>query len=210
MRSLLAVAALLALLVPAAAQTYYGPVVDVPQLMVPGPLGEKALGDPNAPVKIVEYASMTCPHCQRFHTEAYPTLKSKYIDTGKVYFIFREFPLDALAFAAFMLARCSGDQYFGVIDTLFDHQEEWVFAGRPRRRDDRIPPRPYGIGDKEFDDCIADQALFEHIDDVASRGSDVFGVDGTPTFFFNGRRAVGELSLDQVDRIIATVAGTPG
>src|SRR4051794_918445 len=130
MRAFFAVAALLTFFAPAAAQDY-GPAVDVPQLMMPGPLGEKGLGSPSAPVTVIEYASMTCPHCQRFHAETFPVLKTKYIDTGKVYFILREFPLDALAFAAFMVARCSGDHYFDVIDTLFDHQEEWAFVADP-------------------------------------------------------------------------------
>jgi protein-disulfide isomerase len=210
MRTLLAVLALLTFVAPTAAQrTYYGPTVDVQELMVPGPLGDKVLGDPNAPVTIIEYASMTCPHCQRFHTETYPTLKAKYIDTGKVKFVLREFPLDSLAFGAFMLARCTGDQYFPVIDTLFDRQEEWAFARDPVTAIIGVL-HPFGIGDKEFDTCIADQALFEHIDDVAARGSDIFGVDGTPTFFVNGRRAVGELSPVQMDRLIATFLGTPG
>jgi protein-disulfide isomerase len=202
MRALFAVAAVLAFFAPAAAQDY-GPAVDVPQLMMPGPLGEKGLGSPTAPVTVIEYASMTCPHCQRFHAETFPALKSKYIDTGKVYFILREFPLDALAFAAFMVARCSGDRYFDVIDTLFDHQEEWAFVADPV---DAMVGflQPFGIGDKEFDDCINNQDIFEHIDFVASRGADVFGVEGTPTFFFNGKRAVGELSADMVDGILAT------
>ena len=202
MRALFAIAALLGLLVPAAAQNS-PPSVDVTQLMMPGPLGEKAVGDPKAPVTVIEYASMTCPHCQRFHAETYPVLKTKYIDTGKVYFILREFPLDALAFAAFMVARCSGDHYFDVIDTLFDHQEEWAFVQNPVNAIVGFV-QPFGIGDKQFDDCINSQDIFDHIDYVASRGADVFGVEGTPTFFFNGKRAVGELSTDMVDAILAT------
>ena len=208
MRAFLAVAGLLAFLVPAAAQDT-GPAVDVMQLMMPGPLGEKALGDPKAPVTVIEYASMTCPHCQRFHAETYPAIKAKYIDTGKVYFILREFPLDALAFAAFMIARCSGDHYFDVIDTLFDHQEEWAFVQNPV---DAIITfvQPFGIDDKGFDACINNQGIFDHIDYVASRGADVFGVEGTPTFFFNGKRAVGELSIDMVDAILATFLNPGG
>src|SRR5262249_50372806 len=87
------------------------------ELMQPGPLGDMALGDANAPVTIIEYASMTCPHCAHFHETTYPELKKKYIDTGKVRFIFREFPLDSLALAGSMLARCAGkDKYFPMIE----------------------------------------------------------------------------------------------
>jgi protein-disulfide isomerase len=200
MRLFVAVAAFLAFLAPASAQ-YLGRTVDVPELMMAGPLGDKGLGDPKAPVTVIEYASMTCPHCQRFHTDTYPTLKSKYIDTGKVYFILREFPLDPLGFAAFMVARCSGDNYFAVIETLFEHQEEWAFVGNP------VPAlirfiQPFGIGQKEFTDCIENQAVFDHIDFVFARGFDYFGVEGTPTFFINGNRMVGEIPVPELDRVL--------
>src|SRR5271165_3786716 len=92
-----------------------------------GPLGDQVLGADNAPVTIVEYASMTCPHCAQFQAKTFPKLKERYIDTGKVRFIFREFPLDPLAAGAFMLARCADkDKYFAVIDLLFGTQRDWV------------------------------------------------------------------------------------
>jgi protein-disulfide isomerase len=205
MRAFLALAALLMLIVPASAQ-YRGRTVDVPMLMVAGPLGEKALGDPKAPVTIIEYASMTCPHCQRFHTETYPVLKTKYIDTGKVYFILREFPLDALAYAAFMVARCSGNHYFEVIDVLFDHQEEWAFSRNPIENLVSFT-RDFGIGGAEYDACLDDTEVFDHVDFVSSRGYDVFGVEGTPTFFFNGNRVVGEIPVEGMDRILTQLIG---
>src|SRR6202163_3599537 len=102
---------------------------DVPmaELMAPPPLGDESLGSANAPVTIIEYASMTCPHCAHFHETTFPELKKKYIDTGKVRFIFREFPLDQLAAAGAMLARCAGkDKYFPMVETLFQKQREWV------------------------------------------------------------------------------------
>src|SRR5262245_996635 len=180
------------------------PDVSLAELMMPGPLGDKALGDPKAPVTIVEYASMTCPHCMRFHTETYPTLKSRYIDTGKVYFILREFPLDPLAFAAFMVARCSGDNYFPVIETLFENQEEWAFVANPVPALIRLL-QPYGMGQKEFTDCIDSQEVFDHVDFVSSRGYDHFGVEGTPTFFVNGNRMVGEIPVGQLDSVLGAL-----
>ncbi len=102
--------------------------------MKPGPLGEMALGDPNAPNVVIEYASMTCSHCAAFHAETWPAFKEKYIDTGKVYFIFREYPLDALATAAFMLARCGPkERYFPLVDLMFDRQGEWAFTENPKQ-----------------------------------------------------------------------------
>src|SRR5262245_3685832 len=93
--------------------------VSLAELMTPGPLGDMELGNPNAPVTIVEYASMTCPHCAHFHEAVYPELKKKYIDTGKVRFIFREFPLDPLAAGASAIARCAGkDKFFPLIEAL--------------------------------------------------------------------------------------------
>ena len=101
--------------------------VNVSDLMQPGPLGDMALGPENAPVTIVEYASMTCPHCAHFSENTFPKLKERYIDTGKVRFIFREFPFDPVAAGAFMLARCAGkDKYFTMVETLFQKQDTWA------------------------------------------------------------------------------------
>ena len=110
------------------------PRVEVPlaDLLKPGPLEEMSIGDPSAPNVVVEYASMTCPHCADFHQKLFPELKTKYVDTGKVRFVFREFPLDRLVALASMVARCSGkDGYFPMVDTLFKSQESWAFNEDP-------------------------------------------------------------------------------
>ena len=102
------------------------------ELMKPGPLGEAVQGKPDAPITLIEYASMTCSHCANFDTQVYPTLRSKYIDPGKVRYILREFPLDRLAAAGFMLARCAGDdKYFAMVDVLFKMQGQWAFVQDP-------------------------------------------------------------------------------
>src|SRR5262249_9747747 len=137
------------LVVPAGAQESF----PIAELMAPGPLPEMSLGDENAPVTIVEYASMTCPHCAAFHETVYPELKKRFIDTGKVRFIFREFPLDQLAAAGFMLARCaSADKYFPLIETLFAKQRDWVVQ-RPL-----VPllaiARQAGFTEETFNECL--------------------------------------------------------
>jgi protein-disulfide isomerase len=105
---------------------------DVAELVQPGPLPEKVFGDSNAPVTVIEYASLTCHHCQNFHKNTWPSLKAKYVDTGKVRFIMREFPLDPLAMAGFMLARCAGeDKWYPVVDLLYQTGEGWAHSGNP-------------------------------------------------------------------------------
>lgn len=112
------------------------PKADVPlaELLKAGPLEEMSIGDTKAPNVVVEYASMTCPHCASFHEKLFPELKSKYIDAGKIRFIFREFPLDKITAATSMVARCSGkDGYFAMIEMLFQTQEAWAFVEEPWR-----------------------------------------------------------------------------
>src|SRR5215510_9165021 len=146
-----------------------------------GPLGDMVQGDEKAPVTIIEYASMTCPHCAAFHATTYPELKKRYIDTGKVRFIFREFPLDQLALAAFLLARCAGpDKYFPMIETLFQQQKEWV-TQKP------LPPllaiaKQAGMSEQQFNDCLQDKKLIDGLEDVRQRAMKL-GVESTPSFF---------------------------
>ncbi len=176
--------------------------VDLNELMVPDPLGDMALGDPRAPIVIVEYGSMNCPNCQRFHALAYPTLKSKYIDTGKVYFVFRDYPLDVPSFRAIMEAHCAGpEKFFPIVDTLYDRQREWL------TRDGSLAPlqkvlEPFGIGPNEFTACLNNKDVFEGVAGAARRGAQEFGIEGTPTFFINGFRIVGAISLDVLVRIL--------
>jgi protein-disulfide isomerase len=127
--------------------------VDLAELMKPGPLGDKSLGNEKAPVTVIEYASMTCSHCANFHATVYPVMKSKYIDTGKVRFIFREFPLDAIATAAFMLARCApGDKYFPMIDVLFEQQKNWAFT-KENAKGLLAIAKQAGFTEKSFEAC---------------------------------------------------------
>ena len=181
--------------------------VDVEKLMAPGPLPEKSLGDPNAPVTVVEYASMTCGHCANFHANGFKTLKQDYIDTGKVHFIMREFPLDPVAAAGFMLARnAPGDTYFDVVDLLFERQKEWAYSDDPVTALQDLS-KQFGYSPQTFEATLSDQQLLDNINAVRARGTDEFGVNSTPTFFFNGERVRGALTPEELktrlDQILA-------
>jgi len=175
--------------------------VSTEELMSPGPLPDHVVGAAEAPVTIVEYASMTCPHCADFHNKTYPELKKRYIDTGKVRFIFREFPLDPLAAAGFMLARCAGEgKYYPMIETLFHQQKTWAVQ-KP------IPPllaiaKQAGFTQQSFEQCLANQKLLDDIEKVRERAASKFGVTSTPTFFINGERAAGALSIEDLEKKI--------
>lgn len=175
--------------------------VNLVELYKAGPLGDKVLGADGAPVTIVEYASVTCPHCATFHQQTYPELKSKYIDAGKVKLIFREFPTQPapVAIAGFMLARCAEDKYYPMLDAIFGQQQSW--AQDPYNGLLRIA-RQAGFSQEKFDACLKDQKLAEEIQAVAQRGNEQFKVESTPTFFINGKKYVGALSMPELEKIL--------
>lgn len=198
--SLLAITAALNLnLVPEALAQ--GAAPSTAELMQPGPLGDLSVGKDDAPVTVIEYASMTCSHCAAFHNKSYPELKKRYIETGKVRYILREFPLDPLAAGAFMLARCAGkDKYYPLVETLFQQQQQWVVQ-KP------IEPlfaiaRQAGFTRESFDSCLKDQKMLEGIEAVRNRGTEKFGVNSTPTFFINGKIYRGALSIEDLEKAI--------
>jgi protein-disulfide isomerase len=175
--------------------------VNLVELYKGTPLPDKVLGSETAPVTIVEYASVTCPHCASFHQQTYPALKSKYIDTGKVKLIFREFPTQPapVAIAGFMLARCADDKYYPMLDAIFSQQQSW--AQDPYNGFLRIA-RQAGFTQEKFEACLKDQKLAEQIQGVAQRGNEQFKVESTPTFFINGKKYVGALSIAELEKII--------
>jgi protein-disulfide isomerase len=175
--------------------------VNVQDLHAPGQLGEKVLGPADAKVTVVEYASMSCPHCAHFDATTFDDFRLKYIDSGKVRYILREFPLNAPAYAVAMLARCApADKYFDVVHTYFRSQDKWLAASDLKAAILEIA-KGFGFTDQSFDACIANQALFKALNDVRDRGS-AFGVQSTPTFFINGKKFEGALSLDELDKAI--------
>jgi protein-disulfide isomerase len=166
--------------------------IPMDELLKPGPLPDLVLGNADAPITVVEYASMTCGHCAHFHTTVFPTLKEKYIDTGKVRFIMREFPLDNLAAAASMLARCAGDgKTFPLISVLFAKQDEWAFVKGDPRPELLKFAKQAGFTQESFEKCLTDQKLLDDISNVRSRAAETFGVNATPTFFVNGKKLNG-------------------
>jgi len=176
----------------------------VAELMKPGPLPEISSGSPDAPVTIIEYSSMTCPHCASFHKDPLPTLKTKYIDTGKVRYIIREYPLDNLAAAAFMLARCAGpEKTLPMIELLYAQQKNWaLIEGSPLPALRKIIKVNAGIDKKAFDACLSDQKTLDKVLEVRKRGGEVFGVTSTPTFFVNGKVLKGGHSLADFEKLM--------
>ncbi len=172
------------------------------ELMVAGPLGDMTEGDPNAPNYVIEYASMTCSHCANFHNTVYRAFKEKYVDTGKVYFIFREYPLDPLATSAAMLARCGPkEREFPMIDLLFDQQNNWAFVQDPKTALINLVKQA-GISEADFNSCLTNQKILDGVNAVKDRAFKSFGVDATPTFFINGVEHPGEQSLEDLDKIL--------
>lgn len=165
----------------------------------PVSLPDMALGSKDAAVTITEYASMTCPHCAAFNEQVFPKIKSEYIDTGKVRYIFREFPLDIKAAAGSMLSRCiaNGDapKYFAVTDMLFRQQSDWVTKNTTETLT-RIGKQA-GLTQQQVEACLKDQALLDKIAADQKYASDVLKVDSTPTFFINGEKIKGEASFEE-------------
>ncbi len=187
----------------AAASTPPTPDVALEELMKPGALEDIVLGDANAPVTIVEYASMTCPHCANFHTSVLPQVKTKYIDTGKAKLIFREFPLDNLAMGVSMLARCGGPvKFHAFISSMFKTQLDWATGeGSPLPKLKEITKQA-GFTDESFDKCLADTKLQENIGAIRDRADQNFGITATPTIFINGVKLKEGFGLEEFDKIM--------
>ena len=178
---------------------------DAPAALVSKPvsLPDMAVGTAKAPVTIVEYASMTCPHCAAFEQNVFPMLKSKYMDTGKVRFVFREFPLDIKAAAAAMLARCiAGDdagKFFATIDLLFKQQDQLMEQTKDTIK---LIGKQAGMDELAVETCAKDQALLDKIKADQAFAYETLKVDATPTFFVNGERLRGAMSFEELEERI--------
>lgn len=175
------------------------------ELLRAGPLGDRAIGNPNAPVTVIEYASLTCPHCRKFHAEVFPRVKSAYIDTGKVRYIVREFPIGRTAGAAAIINRCAPEEmYFFLLDAFLSRQAEWV-TQEVRRDAIYGVAKSSGMSRETFDKCLSNQTIIEGLTEVKQRGRQ-FGVFGTPTFFVNGKKAQGAVTFDEMKALIESRA----
>ena len=182
------------------------------------PLPDMTLGKQTAPINIIEYASMTCPHCAHFDETVFPELKKDYIDTGKVYYVFREFPLDGVALRASMVARCMDKKhFFPFIHTLFHTQLTWAnpdnWNDEKKSIDDKQTPmatiakQQGGLSREQFDKCVANNTLREQIAQQAQRGADVFQVPGTPAVYVNGKLFAEAASYEALDAHLKELLG---
>ncbi len=173
---------------------------------------DRAIGSPGAPVTIIEYASVMCPHCQTFHVNTWPDVKAKYVETGKVRFIFRELPTQPadLAMAGFLLARCAPeDKYFDVLDVLFRQRGQILQAaatGNAREVYLRIA-RSANVTEAQFDACMRDDEEIKRIQKVGEDGDRLYNVSVTPTFVINGKTYEGAMAIDDFDRILQPLLG---
>ena len=200
-RAMLAAGLGLGLVAPVLAQQQpaTAPIKDVMQA---GPLGDRILGKADAPVTIVEYASFTCPHCASFHTETLPKLKEKYIDSGKVRLIFREFPFDPMATAISMITRCAPEQRYFPLADLYFRQLDALRASQKPLDDLLATARQAGFTQESFEACLKNQSVYDGVNAVKKHGADVLGVNSTPTFFINGQRVNGARSIEEMDKLI--------
>ena len=169
------------------------------------PLADIVMGSEDAPVTIVEYASMTCPHCAAFHNGPFKELKSEYIDTGKVKFVLREFPLDRLALAVAVLARCKSDKYYDIVDLYFENQQVWATNDDPVGKMFALAQQA-GFSRDEFGECINDRAVQEGIYANRARG-EAEGVTGTPTLYIDGEKYDGARSIEGLREVLDPKVG---
>jgi len=163
---------------------------------------EKVVGDPNAKVTVIEYASLGCPHCANFHFDVYPKIKKEYVDTGKVKFIFRDFPLGTPSVAAAMIARCAGSKrYFAMIDIFFKAQHQWSHAPNPLEALKKTA-RFGGMSSADVDACIANQALLNSIQERAQAAQLDYEINSTPSFVIEGRKIAGGLPYADFKKVL--------
>jgi protein-disulfide isomerase len=164
-------------------------------------MAEKSIGRADAPVTMIEYSSLTCPHCADFHKDALPSIKRDFVDTGKVRIVFWDFPLGNLAMAAAMVARCSGKNYIPMIDAFFQSQETWARSETPFDAIAGIA-RLSGMNIDDLENCLDDQALLDALQNKKREAAEVLGVESTPTFFIEGVKVPGNLPYQDFKEIL--------
>jgi protein-disulfide isomerase len=167
---------------------------------------DRILGNPDAPITIVEYASLTCPHCAHFTNDILPELKKKWIDTGKAKLVLRDYPLDEPALRAAMIARCAPpDRFYAYTDMFFGAQDKWVTARDYRDALARLV-KLGGMSREEFDNCLKNTALENKIVEGRLIASKELDVNSTPTFFINGTKFTGAPTVEEFDKALSGLA----
>ena len=167
---------------------------------------DRILGNPDAPITIVEYASLTCPHCAHFANDILPEIKKEWIDTGKAKLVLRDFPLDEPALRAAMIARCAPpDRYYAFAETFFAAQEKWVRTTDYREALARLA-KLGGMGKEEFDTCLKNTELENKIVAERLRATQELEVNSTPTFFVNGSKLAGAPTAEEFEKLLSSLA----
>jgi protein-disulfide isomerase len=197
----IAIVALLASIAPFCVGTAVAQSAMAAAVAKPVSLPDIAIGSAKAPVTITEYASMSCSHCAAFGENVFPMLRSKYIDTGKVRFVFREFPLDIKAAAASILARCiakdDSEKYLGAVEILFKQQERLLAQTKDTLL---FVGKLNGMSEQDVTACQMDQAQFDRLTADQKYAVETLKVDSTPTFFVNGERLKGSMSFEELEQ----------
>jgi protein-disulfide isomerase len=166
-------------------------------------LSEKVLGDPNAPITIIDYSALTCPHCADFDLNTLPQLAAKYIDTGKAKLLYRDFPFSQAGLTASMLARCSGNaHYFEALDLIYKNQASWASETDPENALVSI----LGMPQAKADACLADKALADGMQEMEKTAQQSYGVNATPTFIINGQKIIGDQPFAVFDQLLGALA----
>jgi len=171
------------------------------EMVQPGPLGDREYGNRNAPVTIIEYVSLTCPYCRQYHANVFPKVKRQYIDTGKVRYIIREFPIGRTAGNAAIVTRCvPKSKYLPLVESFLSRQREWV-SQEVRPNAIYSVAKSSGMSRAEFDKCLSNQSIIDGLTVVKERGRK-YGVIGTPSFFINGQKLQGTVTFDEIKALI--------
>ena len=200
----ISIALVLVLAIGATVAWVSGPHAELPTAQEA--LVDRVLGSEDAPITMIEYSSLTCPHCASFHKDTFPLIKKNYIDTGKVRFIMRDFPFDRAALFASMMARCvAPDRYYGTLDVLFRSQQNWSRADDPLRALGQVG-RMVGLSEADFRACLANQELMDGVIESRRTGEKEHEVASTPTFVINGEVVSGALPYEEFDKILKPLA----
>ena len=168
---------------------------------------DRILGNVDAPVTIIEYSSLTCPHCAKFHKDTLPEVKENWVSTGKARIVYRHFPLDGLALRAAMVANCiDGDRHFTFLDALFHGQKLWAQASDPVKALSQVAALA-GIDQERFDACIKDESQANTILERRQHGSNTYDIGSTPTFIVNGRKVEGAVEYTEFNKVLEEAEG---